>query len=163
MVARLGDFLRYSLYTDSQSPVTVTEELLAVERYLDIERVRFGERLEVSVSMAPEVAGEYIPSMLLQPLVENAIKHAVAPSEDTALLTIEACRRGEFLELRVSDTGSGSEAARPIRDSGVGLRNIRQRLESAYGSAASLEHAYREQGGMTATVRIPTVVAAACA
>jgi LytS/YehU family sensor histidine kinase len=163
MISHLSDFLRYSLYTDSQSPVPVTEELLAIERYLDIERVRFGERLEVSVRMAPDVAYEQIPSMLLQPLVENAIKHAVAPSEDPALLEIEARRRDGFLELHVSDSGNGDDTTRPIRDTGVGLRNIRQRLESTYGSAATLEHVCREQGGMTATVRIPLIAAAACA
>ena len=94
MISHLSDFLRYSLYTDSQNPVTVVEEMLAIERYLDIERVRFGERLQVSVRVAPDVAREHIPSMLLQPLVE---------------------------------------------------------------------HVHREQGGMTATVRIPLVAAAACA
>jgi LytS/YehU family sensor histidine kinase len=161
MLSALSDFLRYSLYTDSQDAVTVADEFRAIERYLEIEQARFGDRLSVSIQLAPEAADEPVPSLLLQPLVENAIKHAVSKSERPALLEIAAfCDRG-FLELQVSDSGSGKADSGPIDDSGVGLRNIRQRLDGFYGVNASLSHIRRADGGVTAAVRIPMVGRAA--
>jgi len=161
MLAALSDFLRYSLYTDSQDAVTVADEFRAIERYLEIEQARFGDRLSVSIQLAPEAADESVPSLLLQPLVENAIKHAVSKSERPALLEIAAfCDRG-FLELQVSDSGSGKAGSGPIDDSGVGLRNIRQRLDGFYGVNASLSHIRRADGGVTAAVRIPMIGRAA--
>jgi sensor histidine kinase YesM len=161
MISALSDFLRYSLYIDSQDAVTVADEFRAIERYLEIEQARFGDRLCVSIQLAPEAADESVPSLLLQPLVENAIKHAVSKSERPALLEIAAfCDRG-FLELQVSDSGSGRTDCSPIDDSGVGLRNIRQRLDGFYGANASLSHVRRVDGGVTAAVRIPMMGRAA--
>ncbi|MEO1081657.1 MAG: histidine kinase [Pseudomonadota bacterium] len=155
MIASLSDFLRYSLYTDTQDPVTVAEEFLAIERYLEIEQARFRDRLSVSIQISPEAARELIPSMLLQPLVENAIKHAVSKSEEPSRLKIAAFCSGHALELQVSDSGDGSASADPIDDTGVGLRNIRQRLDGSYGAAASLRHERRADGGVTARICIP--------
>ncbi|MEL7045642.1 MAG: histidine kinase, partial [Pseudomonadota bacterium] len=155
MIASLSDFLRYSLYTDTQDPVTVAEEFLAIERYLEIEQARFRDRLSVSIQISPEAARELIPSMLLQPLVENAIKHAVSKSEEASRLEIAAFCSGHALELQVSDSGDGSASADPIDDTGVGLRNIRQRLDGSYGAAASLRHERRADGGVTARICIP--------
>lgn len=161
MISALSDFLRYSLYVDSQDTVTVADELRAIERYLEIEQARFGDRLRVTVQLHPEAADETVPSLLLQPLVENAIKHAVSRSETASQLEIAAfCDRG-FLELRVSDSGSGQMPCGAIDESGVGLRNIRQRLEGFYGASARLSHTHRSDGGVTASVRIPIVGKAA--
>jgi LytS/YehU family sensor histidine kinase len=161
MIDALSDFLRYSLYTDPQSTVTVATEFRAIERYLEIEQARFGDRLSVSLQLSPEAADEPVPSLLLQPLVENAIKHAITKSEAPSRLVIEAfCGRG-FLELRVSDSGNGKTESAAIEDSGVGLRNIRQRLDGFYGAAAKLSHLRRPDGGVTATVQIPAIGRAA--
>ncbi len=155
MIASLSDFLRYSLYTDTQDPVTVAEEFLAIERYLEIEQARFQDRLSVSIQISPEAARELIPSMLLQPLVENAIKHAVSKSEEKSRLEITAFCNDHVLELQVSDSGDGTEKTDPIDDTGVGLRNIRQRLDGSFGAAARLQHERRPDGGVTARISIP--------
>jgi len=161
MIDALSDFLRYSLYTDPHSMVTVADEFRAIERYLEIEQARFGDRLSVSLQLSPEAADEPLPSLLLQPLVENAIKHAITKSEAPSRLVIEAfCSRG-FLELRVSDSGCGQADSAAIEDSGVGLRNIRQRLDGFYGAAAKLSHLRRPDGGVTASVQIPAIGRAA--
>jgi LytS/YehU family sensor histidine kinase len=161
MIDALSDFLRYSLYTDPQSTVTVATEFRAIERYLEIEQARFGERLSVAITLSPEAAHEQVPSLLLQPLVENAIKHAISKREAPSRLEIEAfCSQG-VLELRVSDSGSGQAAPAAIEDTGVGLRNIRQRLEGFYGAGARLSHVRRADGGVTALVQIPALGRAA--
>jgi len=163
MIASLSDFLRYSLYTDSLDPVTVADEFQALERYLEIEQARFRDRLFVSIHLAPEAAGELMPSLLLQPLVENAIKYAVSRSEGASRIELTALCHGGFLELSVQDSGDGSGRPPAIDDSGVGLRNIRQRLDGFYGVGAALSHVRRPDGGVTATVRIPIFAKAASA
>ncbi len=155
MITALSDFLRYSLYTDSQQLVTVEQEISAIRRYLQIEQARFQDRLLVEVNMTADSREELMPSMLLQPLVENAIKYAVAPSEDGGKITINAFCDGTHLNLEVTDTGPAGGVAKPIGTAGVGLKNIRERLENSYGSDCEFSLKESAGGGMRAEIRIP--------
>ncbi len=140
MLSRLSSFLRYSLVGEREGQATVAQEMQALRQYLDIERIRFESRLRVSFDIAAEVEQACIPSLLLQPLVENAIKYAVTPQEEGADIRISARRSGEWLELAVADTGPGIGEQRPTPGgTGVGLANIRERLVQAYGTKHSFE------------------------
>ena len=140
MLSRLSSFLRYSLVGDRGGQATVAQEMQALRQYLEIERTRFEARLRVSFEVEAEVENACIPSLLLQPLVENAIKYAVTPQEEGADIRISAARRGEWLELVVADTGPGIGEHRPTPEgTGVGLANIRERLAQAYGTKHSFE------------------------
>ena len=155
MIASLSNFLRYSLYTDGKKRVTVDQELEAIDLYLQIEQSRFRDRLTVAYDVADEVRGELVPSMLLQPLVENAIKYAIAPSEQGGSVIISAQKSGGCLELAVTDSGHNHEGIPRSVGSGVGLRNIKQRLENSYGSDFSFQLIALETGGMRAEIRLP--------
>lgn len=137
MLSRLSSFLRYSLVGEREGSATVAQEMEALRLYLDIERTRFERRLRTRFDIAPDVMGARIPSLLLQPLVENAIKFAVTPSEDGADIVVTARRHGDRLEITVADTGpglaQGREPATAI-GTGVGLANTRERLIQAYGA-----------------------------
>jgi LytS/YehU family sensor histidine kinase len=159
MTDKLSSFLRTSLNADPGELVPLEEELALTEEYLDIESVRFGERLEVSVDCAPGACEVLVPSFLVQPLVENAIKHGVAPSRDPVRIDIHAAVQDSALEIRVCNSISAdAEAARGPKNvpsrTGVGLENVRRRLEAVYGSAASL-NAGSVDGTYVATISIP--------
>ena len=146
MLSRLSSFLRYSLVGEREGQATVAQEMQALKLYLEIERTRFEQRLRTRFDIAPEVMNARIPSLLLQPLVENAIKYAVTPLEEGADIWVTARRVGDRLELTVADTGPGPGAAggsgdyRPaIEGTGVGLANIRDRLQQAYGDDQRFE------------------------
>jgi signal transduction histidine kinase len=139
MLSRLSSFLRYSLVGEREGQATVAQEIQALQLYLEIERTRFEERLRTRFDIAPEVMTARIPSLLLQPLVENAVKYAVTPLEEGADIWVTARRLGDRLELSVADTGPGVGEHRPNPEGGgptgtnVGLANIRERLQQAYG------------------------------
>ena len=140
MLSRLSSFLRYSLVGEREGMATIAQEMQALKLYLDIERTRFEERLRTRFDIDPEVLQARIPSLLLQPLVENAVKYAVTPLEEGADIhvTARAIRtdRGPRLELIVADSGPGLSGGRPgptHEGTGVGLNNIRERLQQAYG------------------------------
>jgi signal transduction histidine kinase len=134
MLSRLSSFLRYSLVGEREGQATVAQEIQALQLYLEIERTRFEERLRTRFDIAPDVLNARIPSLLLQPLVENAVKYAVTPLEEGADIWVTARRLGDRLELSVADTGPGLGENRPNPDgTGVGLANIRDRLQQAYG------------------------------
>lgn len=140
MLSRLSSFLRYTLVGDREGDATVAQEMRALELYLGIERTRFAARLRVSFTVDPDVEQARIPAMLLQPLVENAVKYAVTPLEDGADICICAARVGTQLELTVADNGPGIGDDRPTPEgTGVGLNNIRERLRQAYGDSHSFE------------------------
>ncbi len=141
MLSRLASFLRYSLVGEREGQATIAQEIQALKLYLEIERTRFEERLRTRFDIAPEVLNARIPSLLLQPLVENAVKYAVTPLEEGADIRVTARAVGDRLELTVSDTGPGLGDGRPEpaysiseRGTGVGLGNIRNRLAQAYGA-----------------------------
>ncbi|MBC7984897.1 MAG: histidine kinase [Candidatus Obscuribacterales bacterium] len=137
VVTRLGNFLRYTLDQDPMKTVTLTQELDAIGLYLDIERLRFGARLTVEVNVTPPAGEAAVPSLILQPLIENAIKYAVAPREQGGVLKISGRIEADLLSLRVEDNGPGLiDTSRIDNSLGVGLRNTRERLQVLYGERA---------------------------
>ena len=132
-VTRLSDFLRYTLDKDPMKKVTLRQELDALNLYLGIEQLRFGERLMIEFGVDDMASQGLVPSLILQPLIENALKYAVAPREEGGRLRIEGRVRGWKLELAVQDDGPGlSPACQQGNGRGVGLRNTRERLAALY-------------------------------
>ena len=158
MVQSLSAFLRHSLDSDPMQRVTFKQELDALRLYLDIEKVRFAERLQIDYQIAPECYSALLPSLLLQPLIENAIKYAVAKRVEGGRLEIGARRDGDMLELRVADDGPGC----PSFDNGgmpaghgVGLVNTRERLRVLYGERSSFVARNRTPHGVEIVLRLP--------
>jgi two-component system, LytTR family, sensor kinase len=135
MVLTLARFLRRTLSSPASQFVTLGAELDLLREYLALESLRFGERLRVRITLPPDCANALVPSLILLPLVENAIKHGLAASEDGIDLAIGAARTGEQLQLWVEDNGEGSRAG----GLGIGLANVRQRLAACYGNAVGLQ------------------------
>jgi signal transduction histidine kinase len=168
MLTRLSGFLRHTLVTQPGGKVTVAQEVETLKLYLDIERMRFEERLRTVFSIDPAAAEAVIPSFLLQPLVENAIKYAVSPQEEGARISLTAQLVGNRLRLTVSDTGPGlrAKAARATLpptmagagntvSTGVGLANIRDRLAQAYGDDHLFDIRTPPEGGFTVVIELP--------
>jgi signal transduction histidine kinase len=164
MIARLGDFLRLTLDASATQEVPLRRELEFLNCYLEIERVRFNDRLTTSVEVDPRVLDCRVPNLILQPLVENAIRHGVSQRTAPGHITVRAERCGDALRLQVSDDGAGLSAQAPARratQGGVGLSNTRARLQQLYGSAYRFELTGGPRGGATATLEIPLLDAAA--
>jgi len=156
MIARLGDFLRLTLDHSDQQLVTLKEETEFVRCYLEIEQVRFADRLTVQFEVEPATLSAEVPHLILQPLVENAIQHAIAPHATPGRIEISAARHNDSLRLEVKDTGPGIGATNSsIEGHGLGLSNIRARLERLYGSNFSLEMTNGSSQGLTVTLVIP--------
>ncbi len=157
ILALLGDLLRDSLDKVGAQEVTLKQELDFVDRYLEIERTRFRDRLAVKTLVDPEAWDVPVPNLLLQPLVENAIRHGISRRAGTGHLVITAARVGNRLVLSVSDDGPGLPAEGMVRSrGGVGLANTQARLQQLYGSDALLELRSRADGrGVEARVEIP--------
>ncbi|MFC4293851.1 sensor histidine kinase [Novosphingobium tardum] len=173
MLSRLSSFLRYTLVNEPSGRVTVAQEVETLKLYLDIERMRFEERLRTEFRIDPEVSDALLPSLLLQPLVENAIKYAVTPLEEGAQITVAAQLVGPMLRVTVSDTGPGLQngpdptrlgnrrldastfdAGDPV-STGVGLGNIRDRLAQAYGENQRFEIQDAPEGGFAVLIELP--------
>jgi two-component system, LytTR family, sensor kinase len=154
MVTRLSKFLRYSLEHDPLDKVSLEHEISSLNLYLDIEKVRFEERLHVDYDLQPGSHEALVPSMLLQPLVENAIKYAIARSESGGTIWIAARRcQKDSLCITVADDGPG--ATDHPTSIGVGLKNIRDRLQEMYGDNYTLTSSPREPRGFQVTVIMP--------
>jgi len=154
MIAGLSDLLRLALDSAGAHEVPLKQEMDFVERYLAIEQVRFRDRLQVSVSLAPETLDAMVPNMLLQPLVENAIRHGVARAAFGSQITIQSQRQDGRLEIRVRDTGPGPQAA-ISSGTGVGLRNARERLFRLHGDDQELRLEPASGGGALVIIRLP--------
>ena len=153
MLSKLADFLRVTLVADPEALIPFEDEMATLQAYLEIESVRFRERLALEFVCPDELRGALVPSFLLQPLIENAIKHAVSPTSATVTIRLEATRDGDDLVVLVQDDGEGAAAeSRP--GAGVGLRNIRLRLEALYGARGVLQ-ATPLAHGFLAMVRMP--------
>ncbi|HEX8625850.1 MAG TPA: histidine kinase [Allosphingosinicella sp.] len=153
MLAKLCAFLRTALVGDGRSQVTLGEELETLQTYLEIESIRFGDRLTVEFA-APEALLEYpVPNFILQPLVENAVKHGVAPTSRPVIVRVGARRDGDDLILSVSDNG-GAVAGSRSAGTGVGLDNTRRRLEVIYGPRGRVETLAHDDG-FTVLLRVP--------
>ena len=158
MLSRLSSFLRYTLVSEPAGEMTVAEEVETLKLYLDIEKMRFEDRLRTTFEVDPAAANACVPSLLLQPLVENAIKYAVTPKEEGAEIAVSARRAGSRVHVAVSDTGPGSNLseamARATASTGVGLANIRDRLAQAYGADHRFDVQAGEEG-FAVTIDIP--------
>jgi len=156
MIARLGDFLRLTLDHSDQQLVTLKEETEFVRCYLEIEQVRFGDRLAVEFKIEPATLGAEVPHLILQPVVENAIQHAIAPHATPGRIEIAASRRDDSLRLEVRDTGPGlAGTGNGNQGHGLGLSNVRARLAQLFGSNFSLEMTNGSSRGLTVTIEIP--------
>ncbi len=152
MIGALSDLLRLTLETSGEQELPLRRELDVVERYLAIEQVRFQERLSVKMEIAPETAAALVPNFLLQPLVENALRHGLQAQTEPGLLTVISRRDGDSLRIEVTDNGVGLREGAPSRE-GIGLSNTRARLRELYGDRASLE--LRSDQGVQVIVTLP--------
>ncbi|OYQ25673.1 sensor histidine kinase [Sandarakinorhabdus cyanobacteriorum] len=156
MLSRLASFLRYSLVGEREGLATVAQEAEALKLYLDIERTRFESRLRTRFDIAPDVMEARLPSLLLQPLIENAIKYAVTPAEDGADILVDARRMADRLVITIADTGPGLGGVAPeAGGTGVGLTNIRERLAQSYGPDHRFELADNEPHGLIVLIDVP--------
>jgi len=155
MITRLGDLLRISLETAGTQMTTLSRELEFVNCYLEIEKVRFEERLNVSIDVAPEALDASVPHLLLQPLVDNAIKHGISRRVAGGEIRISATLNDGDLNLEVRDNGPGLHEPSHSSSRGVGLRITRERLETIYGQHHSVELLTLQEGGAVARVSIP--------
>jgi two-component system, LytTR family, sensor kinase len=162
MIAGLGDLLRYVLEDAPADEVTLRDDVAFIERYLEIERVRFGDRLHVQVDMQESALDAFVPNLLLQPLVENAIKHGIGRKPAGGTIAITGARVGDRIVIEVSDDGPGMPPA-TVNGTGVGLANTRLRLEQLYADQASLDVANLATGGVRATIWLPYRAAARAA
>jgi two-component sensor histidine kinase len=158
MVALLGDFLRQTLDHSQEQMVTLEEELAFLRCYLDIEQTRFEDRLAVHFEVDEVLLDALVPHMIMQPLVENAVKHGIAPFAAPGRILVSAQRRGDELDLRVQDSGNNSPvvvASGAAPANGVGLANVRSRLDCLYGGAARLSGSIVPGGGYLVELTLP--------
>ena len=155
-VSRLSDFLRYTLDNDPMSLVTLGSELGAIDLYLEIEKVRFADRLVIERTIESPAEKALVPSLILQPMIENAIKYAISPSETGGTLRISARVQRGVLVMQLSDTGPGlGNGKSDQKSSGVGLKNTRERLQQLYGDDQAFTLAPNEPSGLTITINLP--------
>ncbi|GAA0339580.1 histidine kinase [Bowmanella denitrificans] len=154
MIGHLATFLRFSLDSEPDKKIRLHEEIKALMMYLEIEKVRFSDRLEVSVLVDEDAQMALVPSLLIQPLVENCIKHAIAKMSDDGQITIKGWRDNKLLHLQVADNGPLTHVNQ-VNLSGVGLQNIIERLEVLYGERQSLTMAVANSHGLSVTIAIP--------
>jgi len=161
MIDRLGDLLRMTLHTSGTQEVALKRELDVLQKYLEIEQTRFGPRLRVTIDIDPETLDAQVPNLLLQPLVENAVRHGIVPHLRPGWIAIQAAREGARLKIEISDSGAGLPPERLMAlNRGVGLDNTRARLEHLYPSAHEFSFANLDNG-FCVTVSIPFHVDAA--
>lgn len=156
MIARLSEFLRMAIESSNLQEVSLKRELEFLERYLEIEKVRFPDRLTVEISIDPETFDARVPNLVLQPLVENAIRHGISKRRNGGRIEIRASKRECVLELRVRDDGPGlKESEIDGGRTGIGLQNTRLRLEQLYGARQSFTAGAIDGGGFEAMLAIP--------
>jgi two-component system, LytTR family, sensor kinase len=154
MLAKLSDLLRYALESTDSQEVPLRKELDFLTRYLEIEQTRFGERLQVRLQIDPATMDASVPNLILQPLVENAIKHGIEPHARPGIVELRAQRHDGALRLEVEDNGAGLQSGKPS-GFGVGLSNTRARLEQLYGNEHRLEMLTGARGGLLVRLCIP--------
>jgi len=159
----LSDLLRATFKGADVQMVPLREEIDLVERYLEIEQVRFGERLQVEIDVDPATSEVPVPYLLLQPLVENAVRHGIAPHAEAGIVRVTAAPvpddESEQIELTVADSGSGFPNTDPdaaTEEDGVGLSNTMRRLDTLYGPHHTFELGTAAEGGARVTIRVPT-------
>jgi two-component system, LytTR family, sensor kinase len=157
MLSRLSSFLRFTLINEAAAKVPLTQEIETLKLYLDIEKMRFEERLRTNFDIDPAASNALVPSLLLQPLVENAIKYAVTPKEEGADISVSAQLVGQRVRITVSDTGPGLQPGQQDHSlsTGVGMANTRERLSQAYGDDQRFEHYVKASGGFEVLLELP--------
>lgn len=155
MLLRLAGFLRYSLDRQATELTALSAELEAQRKYLEIEQTRFDDKLKVTFSIEPGLDNARLPSLILQPILENAIKYAITPRADGGSIEVSAFRDNGLLRIRVDDDGPGLTASDRSRRQGVGLANARERLELIYGDRAGLSARNREPHGCRIEIWLP--------
>lgn len=162
MIARLSDFLRMTLRSSNEPIVTLEQELEFLKTYLEIEKVRFQERLSVEIEVEPEALEAQVPNLILQPLVENAVRHGLARQTSVGRLSVYARRLRDRLEIRIKDNGRGlqyRESAKQKNQSGLGLANTRARLAQVYDEDYVFEiENNKESSGTVVTLNVPYFV-----
>ncbi|MGB2633241.1 MAG: sensor histidine kinase [Candidatus Acidiferrum sp.] len=154
MIAGLSELLRRTLQSSDRQEVTLGEELEIVEKYLEIEKARFAERLQVRVEVAEELRDARVPSLILQPVVENAVKHGIAKRVQGGTIGISAARANGTLELCVKNDGPEFPVGWEKERRGIGLENVRERLGSLYGGSGALRVEHGAEGAMV-TILVP--------
>jgi two-component system, LytTR family, sensor kinase len=143
------------LYDSSRQQVPLGEEMEFLQKYLQIEKARFGERLQLSVDVPEEFFPAEVPSLILQPMVENAVKHGISKRVHGGTIRIRASRSNGMLTLSVYNDGPGLPSSWTMTQPGIGLSNVRTRLQGLYGSAFELQMRNQEPGGVEASVSVP--------
>jgi sensor histidine kinase YesM len=156
MIARLSEFLRRVVNDSDRQQVALAEELDFTEKYLEIQKARFGDRLAFSLHVPADLRSAQVPSLILQPMVENAVKHGIAKRVQGGAIHIAAVRSRETLTIRVYNDGPSLPAGWEQSTTAIGVRNVRTRLESLYGNSFILELC-NQGGGVEALVSVPYV------
>ena len=154
MLGQLGDFLRIALENKGQQEIPLEQELDFLKRYLDIERVRFGDRLQVKFHNDPEIGSCFVPNLILQPIVENAIHHGISPQTENGRIDIRAELQDGRVCMSVADNGPGLKNPERL-ERGVGVANTQERLENLYGSDHEFSFRNSESGGLEVRICIP--------
>jgi sensor histidine kinase YesM len=154
MLLRLSELLRVALKSESQQEITLRQELEFLGSYLEIEQTRFQDRLTVDFNIEKETLDAYVPNLILQPIVENAIRHGIAPRAEAGLIQIQARRENGSVELSIKDNGAGLNGTEGIK-SGIGLSNTQKRLEKLYGERQGFEISSPLTGGLLVKLKIP--------
>jgi two-component system, LytTR family, sensor kinase len=157
MIVGLSDFLRRIVQDSDRQQVPLQAELEFTRKYLDIQKVRFAERLEFSVEVAEELLLAQVPSLILQPMVENAVKHGIAKRAQGGAIRIAAFRNNGTLTLRVYNDGPALPKGWEANQSGIGISNVRTRLQSLYGDAFELSMHNQEPDGVEVSCSVPFV------
>jgi len=151
MIVRLGDFLRLTLREETTELVTLQHEMEFARAYLSIEELRFQDRLHIIYTLAPDTLGALVPYLILQPLIENAMRHGIAPRAKSGRLELRSERRDSSLRIEIHDNGGKLSDAKE----GVGLANTRARLAQLYGATAQLTLTLDEIGDTVAVIELP--------
>jgi two-component system sensor histidine kinase AlgZ len=155
MLAQIGDLLRTSLDNEVMSEVTLSQEMAFTQRYLAIEQTRLGQRLQVDLAISSETLDALVPSMLLQPLVENAVRHGVVPLVQGGRITIASSLRAGRLQIVIGNSGTRGAEKQSENGNGIGLRNTAERLKTLYGDEHRFTLQWPETGGCQVTIELP--------
>lgn len=155
MIQLLGDFLRHALKQDAVESVALEDEIESLKLYLNIEKVRFEDRLTLCFDLDPPSLNARVPALLLQPIIENAMKYAIAESEEGGTLSIRSRVNGQRLLLEVTDTGPGFDAESNREGRGIGLRNVMERLQTLYGDDQQFTLSDNDPTGLKVSIVLP--------
>jgi LytS/YehU family sensor histidine kinase len=154
MLVRLSELLRFALKSGDIQEIPLKDEIEFIRSYLEIEQIRFQERLTVDFKIEPETLDAKIPNLILQPIIENAIRHGIAPMAKAGKVSITSCLQNGFVELCVADNGAGISVSK-IVSNGIGLKNTQERLERLYGKRHKFEIISDKNPGFSVKIVIP--------